>query len=50
MERRIAAILAADMVGYSRLIENDEADTLTRQKEYRLECLTSAPMGQFRAI
>ena len=26
MERRLAAILAADMVGYSRLIEADEAE------------------------
>ncbi len=28
MERRLAAILAADMVGYSRLVENDEEGTL----------------------
>ena len=27
-ERRLAAILAADIVGYSRLIEADEAGTL----------------------
>ena len=32
MERRLAAILAADVVGYSRLMEADEAGTLaTRQ-------------------
>ncbi len=29
MERRLAAILAADMVGYSRLIGDDEAGTLS---------------------
>ncbi len=29
MERRLAAILAADVVGYSRLIGADEAGTLT---------------------
>ncbi len=27
MERRLAAILAADVVGYSRLIREDEAGT-----------------------
>ena len=32
MERRLAAILAADVVGYSRLIEQDEAGTLARLK------------------
>jgi class 3 adenylate cyclase len=26
--RRLAAILAADVVGYSRLMEQDETDTL----------------------
>ena len=30
VERRLAAILAADMVGYSRLMEADEAGTLAR--------------------
>ncbi len=28
MERRLAAILAADVVGYSRLMDEDEAGTL----------------------
>jgi adenylate cyclase len=31
-ERRIAAIMAADVVGYSRLMEQDEAGTLVRLK------------------
>lgn len=39
MERRIAAILAADMVGFSRLIERDEAGTLARQKRHRLDLI-----------
>ncbi|WP_282121393.1 adenylate/guanylate cyclase domain-containing protein [Ruegeria atlantica] len=39
MERRIAAILAADMVGFSRLIELDENGTLIRQKEHRVELI-----------
>lgn len=37
MERRLAAILAADMAGYSRLMERDELDVLARQKVYRTE-------------
>lgn len=35
--RRLAAILAADVVGYSRLVERDEAGTLRRLKVYRKE-------------
>ncbi len=31
-ERRLAAVLAADMVGFSRLMEADERGTLARQK------------------
>src|SRR5215469_3721405 len=34
-QRRLAAILAADVVGYSRLIEKDEAGTLGALKERR---------------
>lgn len=35
MERRLAAILAADVVGYSRLMGEDEAETLVRLKKLR---------------
>ena len=35
MERRLAAILAADVVGYSRLMGEDEAGTLTALKRCR---------------
>jgi adenylate cyclase len=35
MERRLAAILAADVVGYSRLMEADEAGTLAALRERR---------------
>jgi len=35
MERRLAAILAADMVGYSKLMAADEAGTIERQKAHR---------------
>ncbi len=56
MERHLAAIIAADMVGYSRLMSADEAGTLARQQahlaeviepgiaEYRGRCL----LGQLR--
>ena len=39
MERRLAAIFALDMVGFSRLIEDDEAGTLARQKAHRAELI-----------
>jgi class 3 adenylate cyclase len=35
MKRKIAAILAADVAGYSRLMANDEEDTLRRLSSYR---------------
>ncbi len=35
MERRLAAILAADVVGYSRLMEADEEATLAMPNTYR---------------
>src|SRR5438552_11280776 len=37
VERRLAAILAADVAGYSRLIGVDEEDTLARFKAIRAE-------------
>ncbi len=37
--RRLAAILAADMVGYSRLMELDETGTLARLRTHRLELI-----------
>src|SRR3954470_22288817 len=37
--RRLAAILAADVVGYSRLMGDDEEGTLTRLKAHRRELL-----------
>ena len=42
VERRLAAILAADMVGYSRLMETDETGTLARLKTHRLEMIDPA--------
>lgn len=42
VQRRLMAILAADMVGYSRLMELDEAGTLARLKTHRLELIDPA--------
>lgn len=41
-QRRLAAVLAADMVGYSRLMEVDEAGTLARLKTHRIELIDPA--------
>lgn len=37
VERRMTAILAADVVGYSRLMGQDEEGTLARLKAHRRE-------------
>lgn len=42
VQRRLAAILAADVVGYSRLMEADEAGTLARLKALRLGVIDPA--------
>jgi adenylate cyclase len=39
LQRKLVAILAGDMVGYSRLMEIDEAGTLARLKAHRLELI-----------
>ena len=39
MDRRLAAIVLADVVGYSRLIEADEAGTLEALKSRRAEIM-----------
>ena len=39
--RRLAAILAADIAGYSRLIGNDEEGTLQRLRSIRVEVVES---------
>ena len=45
MERRLAAILAADVVGYSRLMGADEAGTLARLKSFESEVIEPAVSG-----
>ena len=39
VQRRLAAILAADVVGYSRLVELDEAGTIARLKSLQTELI-----------
>ena len=40
VQRRLVAILAADVVGYSRLMERDEAGTLSLLKDRREQIST----------
>ena len=49
MEHRLAAIMITDVVGYSRLMETDEAGTLERLKDWRsavLEPIVQAHKGR----
>jgi TolB-like protein/class 3 adenylate cyclase/Flp pilus assembly protein TadD len=46
MERRLAAVLAADIVGYSRLMGENEAATLSDVKRFREE-LIEPKVGQY---
>lgn len=39
MQRRLAAIVAADMVGYSRLMAADESGTISRHKSHRKDLI-----------
>jgi len=41
-QRKLAAVVAADMVGFSRLMEVDEAGTLARLKTHRIELIDPA--------
>jgi adenylate cyclase len=53
LERRLAAILAADVVGYSRLVRIDEAGTLAAVKAHRerlIEPMLSARNGRIVAL
>ena len=50
MERKLAAILAADVVGYSRLMELDEAGTFERLKVRRTELVEPAIAARRGAI
>jgi len=50
VDRRLAAILAADVAGYSRLIEADEEDTLGRLKALRAEIIDPRIAGHHGRI
>ena len=44
VKRKLAAILSADVAGYSRLMETDEAGTLARLKALRAELFDPRPL------
>ena len=46
VERRLAAILSADVVGYTRLMHADEEGTLARPHAHRSE-LTEAKIAEY---
>ena len=46
--RRLAAILAADVAGYSRLVDADEEGTLNRLRSIRTE-VTDPKIAEYRA-
>lgn len=50
IQRRLAAILAADVVGYSRLMGADEVGTLTSLKAHRRELIDPAIAGHHGRI
>ncbi len=50
VERKLAAILAADVAGYSRLMELDEAGTFERLKAHRIELVEPAIAAHRGAI
>src|SRR5205809_6274994 len=50
VERRLAAILAADVAGYSRLMGADEEGTLGRLKALRAELIDPAIAGHHGRI
>jgi class 3 adenylate cyclase/pimeloyl-ACP methyl ester carboxylesterase len=50
VSRRLAAILAADVVGYSRLMEGDEVATLRALKAHRRELVDPAIAGHHGRI
>ena len=50
VERRLAAILAADVAGYSRLIETDEEGNLARLKTLRVEVIDPKIAGHHGRI
>ncbi|HEX6094554.1 MAG TPA: adenylate/guanylate cyclase domain-containing protein, partial [Dongiaceae bacterium] len=50
MQRKLAAILAADVVGYSRLMSEDEAGTLAALRARRKDVLEPAVAQRYGRI
>jgi adenylate cyclase len=49
VERKLAAILAADVAGYSRLMGSDEEGTLARLKAHRKEVIIDPKIAEYRS-
>ena len=45
LERQLAAILVADVAGYSRLMGEDEAGTVVRLRAHRRELISAENVG-----
>ena len=50
LERRLAAVLSADMVAFSRLMELDEQGAAARQKGHRAELVDAFRAKLFRSV
>ena len=50
LQRKLAAILSADVVGYSRLMGIDEAGTVSRLNALRRELIDPAIAGESFAV
>ena len=50
INRKLAAILASDVVGYSRLMGADEAGTLSALKQHRTPTSTRPPPSNGRIV
>ena len=50
MERRLSTIMAADLVGYSKLMASDEDGVISRLKDVRAAVDTVAEAGRGRAV
>jgi adenylate cyclase len=48
LNRRLLAILAVDVVGYSRLMDQDESGTIARLQTLRTEVISLCPSSEPR--
>jgi class 3 adenylate cyclase len=50
LDRKLLALVAADMVGFSRLIESNEIEILQRQKQHLIKVLETVLLQLLRAL